>query len=228
MVENNRYKDAEERARPSIETGVKIDRIIEGAGQASKILEKQELQTTAASGKYLEAVEITNSPPSRGNSLDDNYVDGSRTKNPDERDKAQIDSLPRTLQVWEERLDIALKALSDDPQSEQLLVEQQGNYAKASKNLARYMTAEQKRELMEMADKATDILLERQLERGDIEGAFKTLGAKLDIDSNLTANAPRPHKHLIKDLQKMVELCQKYHRADSWYWEDKLKQETQN
>lgn len=216
MVEKSRRNDVPDFPQPTKDAGVNVGRPIDDK-EAGQILQIQEKQTSAAASIYLEPLAIG-----------DSYVDGNHLKNPDERDQRQIDALPGSLKVWKERLARALDALNDEPPSQVLLEEQQASYAKASKNLAKYMKGYQKEELMKMSEKATDVLFQRQIATGDIDGAVRTLGIKLDVDKNLTANAPPPHNHMIKDLQTMVELSQKYKRSDAWYWEDKLQQEKVN
>jgi hypothetical protein len=226
MSNFDKHKDVQESGRVP-KADLKVDDVIDNPSQAGKILRDSEWQKISASAKYLDPVQLADyAPASRGTSLDDNYVDGSETKNPDERARQQMEGFPETLQVWRGRLEEALKVLDDSPQSEDKLVEQMRTYAKCSTNLVKYMLADQKQELMEMSDKAFDALFERQIQRGDVEAAYKTLKAKLGIDANLTLNAPPPHRHLLRDLQKMVDFCHKYHEEDAWYFEDKLRQES--
>lgn len=225
MPKFDENKDVQDSGRVA-KAALKIDDVMDHPTQTGKILKESERQTDSVAAKYLDPLELADSrSAARGMPLDDNYVDGSRTENPDEQAKSQMDALPRTLKVWEERLEAALKVLDDTPKSEEKLVEQMETYAKGSHNLAKYMLAEQKQHLMEMSEKAFEVLFERQIERGDVDAAYKTLETKLSIDAHLTFGAPPPHRHLLRDLQKMVDFCHQYHRKDAWYWEDILKQE---
>lgn len=210
------------------DSGVNVNRVIDDPQSARTILDSQELQNMQAAVKHLLPMELAERNV-RGTSMQDDYVDGSALANPDELARLQIDSLTRTLPVWEERLQKALDDFAQHkPHSEEKLAELLDTYAAGSKNMAKYMTADQKRELMEMAEKATDALLQKKLADGDYQGAHDVLAAKLAIDANLTLNAPKPHHHLLKDLKKMVELCNKYNIDKAWYWEDKLEQEQAN
>lgn len=207
------------------ESGVNVNRVIVDPQSARTILDNQELQSMQAAVKYLQPMELAERDL-RGTSMRDDYVDGSALANPDERAKQQIDSMTRTLLVWEERLQKALDDFAQHkPHSEEKLAELLDSYASGSKHLAKYMTVEQKRQLMEMTEKATNALLQKKLADGDYQGAHDVLAAMLAVDANLTLNAPKPHHHLLKDLKKMVELCNKYNIDKAWYWEDKLKQE---
>lgn len=221
---NKRPKDVREPSSAP-DADKRLSPMMDDPALTKLILNQAELQTNTVAAKQLEPVELADTAI-RGTSMRNDYVEGSHVAHPDERDRQQMDSLPRSLHVWAERLKLALKDLDSSPNGEENLSKLLDGYAKASKNLAKFMSVDQKRQLMEMAETATDALMKRQLASGDVQGAYNTLGAKLDVDANLTLNAPKPRHHLIKDLQKMVDLCTKYHLGDVWYWEDKLKQET--
>lgn len=221
MAESKEQKIEKATPEGTSNPGLDINRAFDDPASVRTIWQQHDQVNADNASKFLAQVEL------RGTSMHEDYVDGSELSNPDSRARQQIDSLTRTLPVWEQRLNQVLDDLAHNkPHAEEKLTELLHSYAGGSKNLSKYMTADQKRQLMEMAEKATDVLLQRKLAAGDYRGAYDVLGTKLSVDANLTLNAPKPHHHLIKDLQKMVDLCHKYKINGGWYWEDKLKEET--